>query len=456
MGQSTSWSPHRMNDLASTEPRLASGGSVSAKPKGEFPHYRSVHSRVTLRTAWRAVYSNGISSHKEETRKLVREFNQQIDSHIEKIYRKLLGEKFKFLPATGVLISRKGKKPRPIVKSPIPDRIVQRAILEVLQADPSIEPYYRNETSFGGIKGKGLGVPGAIRAVSDAIKFGGAAYYIRSDIDSFFTKIPRGAVLEKIFSLILDVKFQALLRKATDVELENLALLGRSAGFFPTYEIGVAQGCCLSPLLGNILLDEFDKKLNGRGISCIRYIDDFIILGPSKSKVEAAFRSAQRILAEHKLTAYDPNDASGKAAAGEIKHGFEFLGCDIKPGMISPGSKSRERIVDAVKTVLDKSQMLLDNPVELGRTDRSAVATLEDVNNILKGWGNQYAFCNNREILKMLDVKVNGMIESYWTAIVRRYAKLAAAKDLESSRRILGVHLLTDSKFDPIIDPLGS
>ena len=211
----------------------------------------------------------------------------------------------------------------------------------------------------------------------------------------------------------------------------------------------------MSPLLGNILLETFDKELNGRGITCIRYIDDFIILGPTSHKVEAAFRNARRILAEHGLTAYDPKITSAKASMGEIRHGFEFLGCNIRPGMISPAGKSRRRIIDAVKAVLDQSQMLMDRPHELMRAHLSAVATLADVNNILQGWGNQYAFCNDREVLKILDVEVNGMIESYWRAVARRYDKFTAEKNLHSSRQLLGVHLFVDSKFHPIIDFLA-
>lgn len=97
----------------------------------------------------------------------------------------------------------------------------------------------------------------------------------------------------------------------------------------------------------------------------------------------------------------------------------------------------------------------MDRPHELMRADLSAVATLADVNNILQGWGNQYAFCNDREVLKMLDTAVNGMIESYWRAVARRYDKFTAEKNLPSSRQLLGVHLLVESKFDPIIDPLA-
>ena len=52
---------------------------------------------------------------------------------------------------------------------------------------------------------------------------------------------------------------------------------------FQSGDIGVAQGNSLSPLLGNLLLKDFDSAMNSLpNIRCIRFIDDFIILGPNK------------------------------------------------------------------------------------------------------------------------------------------------------------------------------
>lgn len=443
-----------MSVLASTEPVLASDGSVPAISGDAFRHYRTLHSRKTLRTAWRVVYSNGISSRKEETRKHVAAFNIGIESRLDRIYRQLSKDRFKFFAGEGLLIPRKGKTPRPLVRSPIPNRIVQRAILEVLQSEAALEPYYKNHSSFGGIKGKRLGVPGAIRAVYDTISSGLAKYYIRSDIPSFFTKIPRTIVLETINRVIPDKRFQSILDQATATELANLATLGEAATLFPSYEIGVAQGCCLSPLLGNILLEDFDKKLNGRGIVCIRYIDDFIILGPDLHKVQAAFKSGLALLAKYKMTAYDPNVDRDKAGMGEVRHGLEFLGCNLRPGMISPTRKSRERIVNAVKLAFDKSLRLVDYPSELRDAGLGAVDTLSEVSNMLEGWGNQYAFCNDRESLKAVDSQVHVHIDNYLRSVFSRYSKHAGANALINSRRLLGVHLLIDSKSDPIVDPL--
>src|SRR5438132_11696296 len=124
MGQSRRWSPHRMTVLALAEPSLASGGSVPAIAAGFCPYYKRAYSRKTLRAAWRVVYSNGISSDKEETKRLVKEFSVGIERQLERIYRQLHKEKFQFPPAEGIFIPRKGKKPRPLVRSAIPSRIV--------------------------------------------------------------------------------------------------------------------------------------------------------------------------------------------------------------------------------------------------------------------------------------------------------------------------------------------
>ena len=257
------------------------------------PFYSKVKSLKRLHEAWRKVYQNGIQSKSEETRKSVKEFSLNSENNLNKIYRKLLNQKWEFDPSDGIPIRRTAQKPRPIVISSIPNRIVQRSILDTLQEEPNIKPYYKVETSFGGIKKRG--VRNAIEAAYNAV-LSGAEYYIRSDIMEFFVKIPRDYVLQRISDLIKDNLFNDLLKEATKTELKNLDSIKEFSDLFPLYEIGVAQGCCLSPIIGNILLYEFDNEMNKGEIKCLRYIDDFLILGPDASKVHAAFKKAKNLI----------------------------------------------------------------------------------------------------------------------------------------------------------------
>lgn len=423
---------------------LSEGRQISPNP-----FYKRVHGLQNLRRAWATVLENGRTSKCKKTRDEIDQFKQKAETNLGRINRHLREDKFSFPPSIGIPLSRPGKKFRPLVVSPIVSRIVQRAILNVLQAEPALEPYYKIPTSFGGIKGKG--VPGAVKAAYSSIRTG-VKYFIRSDIEGFFTKIPKNLVLEKIQAIISDQKFNNLFQKAVQTELENLDELGNKADEFPIYEIGVAQGCCLSPLLGNILLAEFDKTLNDRGIVCLRYIDDFIILGPDKKKVLAAFKSAKRLLAGFGLDAYDPFKDKGKAEHGNVNQGFEFLGCEIRPGEIRPNKKSKRRLLKSIADILTKSKQAMHQPKHLVNKKLTLVETLTSVNDVIKGWGNQYSFCNDPKGFQNLDRDLDGLLAGYWEVYSTNQSRWNNVNDRVNSRRLLGVHVLEkDSKHDPII-----
>ena len=159
-----------------------------------------------------------MSSKSAETKKLVESFSHDSEKHIESIYRQLLNKKFKFTPAHGVLQKRPGKGPRPIVISILADRIVRRSILDVIQEQDAVKPFYENDSSFGGIREKG--VKQAIEAVLIAVR-DGATYYLCSDIQNFFMNIPRPKVLATLHSVCTDPIFDKLLDDATRTELDK-------------------------------------------------------------------------------------------------------------------------------------------------------------------------------------------------------------------------------------------
>ncbi len=51
-------------------------------------------------------------------------------------------------------------------------------------------------------------------------------------------------------------------------------------------EEGSPQGGNISPLLANIYLNEFDREFNKRGVPCIRYADDIVLLAKSERASE--------------------------------------------------------------------------------------------------------------------------------------------------------------------------
>ena len=134
--------------------------------------------------------------------------------------------RYKFPPARGIPIKKPGKNDiRPIVLADVKSRIVQRAILDVLQGVDALQPFFRNPHSFGGIKRDEddslAAVPAAINAVLDAID-NGAGFVACADISAFFTRISKSSVADIITSAGVDDDFMVLFQQAIHVELANL------------------------------------------------------------------------------------------------------------------------------------------------------------------------------------------------------------------------------------------
>ena len=84
---------------------------------------------------------------------------------------------------------------------------------------------------------------------------------------------------------------------------------------------------------------------------------------------------------------------------------------------------------------------------EENRTD-NLLRTLRDVSNILKGWGNSYQFCNNKNLFEELDLQVDKKISEFFDHYDGVKRTLSSSED---KRRLLGIHLLSDCKSDPIV-----
>jgi len=413
--------------------------------------YYHIRTKPSLTNAWKKVYQNGIRSESVETQKAVKKFGLDADRRIIKIQRQLQKNEFKFIPAKGVPIQTPGKDPRPIVISDIKNSIVQRSILDVIQSQNSVSKYVNVPTSFGGLEGKS--VHSAISHVCQAISTG-FRYYITSDIKKFFTRIPRLKVIDILSGLLPDQSLNDILNEASKTELENLALLGSSAKLFPSYELGVAQGYCLSPLFGNVLLHDFDNELNSMSDEyiCLRYSDDFIILGRSMQKVSKAYKKSISILKKLHMDAYHAADGSGKAHQGSISNGLEYLGCFINESFVHPSKKSRNKLKNKIENLLsERGQQLKKVNSGSWHKEYSLIKTLQEVSNILMGWGNQYSFCNSKHLFKSIDSEVNIFIKKYFKEYSIVKNKISSKNDYDGLRRLLGVHLLTESNYNPIL-----
>lgn len=397
------------------------------------PNLTRLRKQNNLWAAWRHVYGIGRSA-SSDVQNALKAFKSDEFANIVRINRELGNGKFDFGAARGAPLKRPGKNPRPIVIPNTEARIVQRALLDELKRLPALAHYFTSPHSFGGLVDRDR--EAAIREVQRQLD-NGAGYYVRSDICEFFRKIPRPKALA-ILAAPLDPKAASLLDRATYLELDNAAALRDVVEFFPTPTLGAAQGLCLSPLMGNVVLDDFDQQMNTRGIRCVRFVDDFILLGPSERHVMKAFESALEALGKLGMTAYDPRKDTGKADAGTPSHAIDFLGCLVERGRIQPSDKARKKIVASVSEMLAISVAEFGDPSAADAKRVSLARTLYNVGNTLRGWRDSYSFCQAPDVFRSIDKKIDDLVVRY----LYRFNKAFAQAPKAEARLLAGIPIL--------------
>jgi len=407
---------------------------------------------ATLKAAWRAIYKNGRSSKSDITQEEVEAFSSDAEKKLKNISNQLKNGTYKFQKAKGIRLTPEGKKEfRPIVIAKIEDRIVQRAVHDVLIKNPKIMKFVNNPHSFGGIRKKKKqkpedeslsAVPAAIQAILSEIKKG-SLFIIRSDISKFFTRIQKSEVTAIVKNAVQDEEFVDLFARAIKVELENMSQLREDVNRFPIEDLGVAQGNCLSPLLGNLILNDFDTKMNKGECRCLRYIDDFIILAADQEYAEKKFQEAQSILADLGMSLSIPK--SRKAAIKTEK--FDFLGIEFDNGFIRPSPEACGKILTSIAKALEESAraFLGYKSAKTFYEDLSLIKTITKISGMLRGWGKHYYFCNDGKVFKRVDLEVDKKLRKYLGV----YTSKKDQADDAGRRKLLGVTILSEIGSTP-------
>jgi RNA-directed DNA polymerase len=443
-------------------------------PNGE--HMRSLFEEVrneqNVFAAWRHVKRSALTSGNTEIKGQAAEFEHEHQKHLRRLTTQLREGRFKFDPVKGVLKDKKkrlsqGKDPRPIAIATLQNRVVQRAILQVLQPrvllDPK-DPDSRSNTKIddrlgkindvnhskygvGGLMNPYGGVRPAIRSIREAID-GGAKYFYQSDIRSFFTKIPTATVVDFVRRETQDDALSDLFAAALEVHLANPEELEGYTQLFPKGGIGVAQGSSLSAFAGNVLLYDMDHALNDIGVTAIRYIDDILMVSPKEADLEAAISCAEKTLTGFGFGLYKASDGSGKADRGECASSITFLGCTIQPNRCVPSKQSVQNMRNSVTEALSNSKAAIREAIRKGGgldIKLSQSATLDAIGRRLYGWQKAFAFCTDLQAFQQLDDHVANHILDY-QEFVRRSLKGKSAEiqmlvyGIPSTRALFAAH----------------
>lgn len=432
--------------------------------------FEEVRSEQNIFSAWRHVKRSALTSGDANIRGKASEFEHAHQRHLKRIIKQLRTGTLSFDPVKGVLKDKRkriaaGKDPRPIAISTIQNRVVQRAILQVLQPRQArdlqdvdtryetirddrlgcINDVNRSKFGVGGLIYPHGGVRPAIETIMGAID-AGAKFYFQSDIRAFFTKIPTNKVVDFVRRETRDEAFVELFAKALEVHLGNEDELIGYTHLFPKGGIGVAQGSSLSAFAGNVLLYDMDQKLNTMGVTAVRYIDDILIVGADLASIDVAKTYAEKTLSDFEFGLYTPADGPDKAAQGRCSESINFLGCTLQPRRCVPSTKSIDSMKEGVRETLASSKAAIKATLTKGvplNAKYSQSATLDSLGKRIYGWQKSFAFCNQRQPFEHLDGYVSQQVANYQGAIMR----LLKDADQGLTAKILGVPS-TSEMFD--------
>jgi RNA-directed DNA polymerase len=185
-------------------------------------------------------------------------------------------------------------------------------------------PIY-NSSSYGFIKGRGVQA-----AIARAVHLRNTHdWCLKTDIEAFFDRIPRSYLKAKVAAALPSHSLTPLIWKIIDSEIKTTPLLKpklRKQGI--TLGIGVRQGMPLSPILSNLVLSQFDRKVSQAGIEMIRYVDDILLFFTTKEATHEGHYFVKAALREIELDI--PGLAEGSKTVINAPHEpVAFLGREI-------------------------------------------------------------------------------------------------------------------------------
>jgi RNA-directed DNA polymerase len=195
---------------------------------------------------------------------------------------------------------------------------------------PIFDPDF-SETSYGFRPGRSA--HDAVRKAKEYIREGYRTA-VDTDLAKFFDTVEHDVLMCRIARKVRDKRVLSLIGKFLRAGVQV-------KGRYQKTVRGVPQGGPLSPFLANIMLDDFDKQLEKRGLRFVRYADDFIIFVKSRRAGARVSVSIRRFLERRlKLTVNEKKSRVGPTDGTEYL-GFVFkkfkVRCLIRPSQNSSG-----------------------------------------------------------------------------------------------------------------------
>lgn len=362
-----------------------SGGTVAgaSSPLGEQnplelwgnPDMEEVLNRENMARALKRVKANKGAAGVDEM--AVEDLEPYLKEHWPRLRKELLEGTYKPKSVRRVTIPKPDGGERPLGIPTVLDRLIQQAVHQVIS--PLFERDF-SKSSYGYRPGKS-----AQQAVERARQYvsQGRRWVVDIDLEKFFDRVNHDILMDRVERKVKDRRITKLIRRYLQAGIMENGLTTASTE-------GTPQGGPLSPLLSNILLDDFDKELERRNSAFCRYADDCNIYVHSKRAGERVKAAVTEFLRE---TLRLKVNEQKSAVARPWKR--RYLGYTVtmeKDARLRASERSIKRLKDKLKDIFR-----CGSGCNIGRLIN------ERVNPVVRGWKNYFKLSGVKTIVEELD-----------------------------------------------------
>jgi RNA-directed DNA polymerase len=381
--------------------------------------FTALFHHITVELLEEAFYALAQNAAPGVDRRTWKDYEANLEHNIEDLHQRVQCGAYRALPSRRVYIPKPDGQQRPLAVAALEDKIVQRAVVALLNAI-----YEEDFLGFSYGFRPGRGAHDALDALCVGIHGKKVSFIVDADIRSFFDTISQRWLIRFLEHRIGDRRIIRLIQKWLKAGILEDGVVAVS-------DRGTGQGSVISPLLSNIYLHyaldlwaaRWRRRTAAGDMIIVRYADDFIVGFQHESDAQRFLNEMRERLREFALSLHPEKTRLiefGRFAAERRKRhglgkpetfnflGFTFICSKTRAGRFQIQRKTRaDRMRAKLQEIKQEMRRRMHQPIlEQGRW----------LERVVRGYFNYHAVPTNGQALEVFRHHVTDL----WRRTLRR------------------------------------